>query len=318
MTPLIVATARTDDGPLSAWPRQEPPNALTVGVFDGVHIGHRMLLERLTASPYPATVLTFDPHPAEVLSPGTDPRLLTTIEERVDLLEKAGVDTVGVLHLAEIRHLEPGRFVSEVLIDRLGIGRLVIGSDFHFGKDRAGDVSYLTGAGERHGFEVEVVGLLESDGVVSSSRIRALVEAGDVVAAAALLGSRYRLSNVVIDGEKRGRGLGFPTANLRPPERKAIPGHGIYAALAGTGGLVYPAAVNVGVRPTFGESELLIEAYLLDFEGDLYGSVLTLEFVEHLRPELEFEDVDALIERMNDDVNSVRRILNSPVGTSEK
>jgi riboflavin kinase/FMN adenylyltransferase len=286
---------------------------VTVGVFDGVHLGHRAILERLRSREMPSLVLTFDPHPAEVLSPGTDPRLITTIEERLVLLEKAGVDTVGVLDLALIRHFPPERFVSEVLVDRLGVGCLVVGTDFHFGKDRAGDVPFLMGSGSMHGFEVVVVDLLEQSGVVTSSRIRDLIEAGEVAAAAALLGSRYRLSNVVVQGESRGRGLGFPTANLRPPSRKVIPGRGIYAAFAEFGGETYRAAVNVGVRPTFGGGELLIEAYLLDFEGDLYGDVLTLEFVERLRPELEFADIDSLVSRISDDVANVRRILGSAV-----
>jgi len=303
------------DGPMAAWEPQPPPNALTVGVFDGVHKGHRVILGQLTATPYPSTVLTFDPHPAVVLSPGTFPRLLTTIEERVALLDRAGIDTVGVLDLSEIRHFEPQRFVSEVLVDKLGIGTLVTGSDFQFGKDRKGDVAFLLEAGERQGFDVVVVELLDSGGVVSSTRIRELIEAGDVSGAAVLLGSRFQLSNVVIEGDKRGRDLGFPTANLKPPPAKVIPGHGVYAAVAAVEGERHPAAVNVGVRPTFGGTELLIEAHILDFEDDLYGSPLTIEFVEKLRPELEFENAEALVERINDDVTRVRQILKSLVTT---
>jgi riboflavin kinase / FMN adenylyltransferase len=301
------------DGPWVSWPPPSGPTALTVGVFDGVHIGHRLILDRLRSSPYSTTVLTFDPHPAEVLSPGTNPRLITTIDERLVLLADEGVTTVGILDLAEIRHLDPSRFVAEVLMGRLGVGSLMVGTDFHFGKDRAGDVAYLREAGGLHGFDVEVVDLLASDGIVSATRIRTQIEAGDVSSASALLGSRYRLSNTVIGGEKRGRALGFPTANLRPPRRKVIPGHGIYAAYAHVDGEAHLAAVNVGVRPTFGDSELLIEAYLLDFEDDLYGQLLTLEFVEKLRPELEFENVDALVDQIKEDVAIVRRTLALPV-----
>lgn len=297
------------DGPLARWETQEPPHAVTVGVFDGVHVGHRVILDRLGASPHPTTVLTFDPHPAEVLSPGTHPRLITTIEERIGLLEEAGVGTVGVLDLSEIRYLMPEEFVSQVLVARLGVALLVVGSDFQFGRDRAGDCDFLREAGKRHGFDVEVVDLVESGGVVSSSRIRRLIEEGDVVGAAALLGSRFRLSNVVIRGDRRGREMGFPTANLRPPSRKVIPGHGIYAAFAVVGAETLPAAVSVGVRPTFGGTELLIEAYILDFDRDIYGSVLTLEFVGRLRPELEFESVEALVQAIDDDVANVRRVL---------
>ena len=301
------------DGPWESWTPPSGPTALTVGVFDGVHIGHRLILDRLRSSPYSTTVLTFDPHPAEVLSPGTNPRLITTIDERLVLLAAEGVTTVGILDLAEIRHLDPPRFVAEMLLGRLRIGSLMVGSDFHFGKDRAGDVAYLREAGEMHGFDVDVVDLLDSDGVVSATRIRGMIEAGDVSSAAVLLGSRYKLSNTVIDGEKRGRALGYPTANLRPPLRKVIPGHGIYSAYAHVDGEAHLAAVSVGVRPTFGDSELLIEAYLLDFEDDLYDRLLTLEFVEKLRPELEFETVDALVDRIEEDVATVRRTLALPV-----
>lgn len=296
---------------MTAWEPQSPPRAVTIGVFDGVHLGHRSIIERLEGSGLPATVLTFDPHPAEVLSPGCDPRLLTTIEERVRLLETAGVDTVGILDLAEVRYFEPDRFVDEVLVGKLGVGTLVIGSDFHFGRDRTGDVDYLLTTGQRLGFEVDVVELVEHDGVVSSTRIRSLIESGDVVSASVLLGSRFRLSNEVVRGEQRGRALGFPTANLRPPPGKVIPGHGIYAGFAEVDGVPRLAAVNVGVRPTFDGTEVLIEAHLLDFDGDLYGRWLTLEFVERLRPEIRFENVDALVEQMGDDVSQVRQILNT-------
>jgi riboflavin kinase/FMN adenylyltransferase len=302
---------------LASWARLEGPNAVTIGVFDGVHLGHRAILDRLRSSKLPTTVLTFDPHPAEVLAPGTNPRLLTTIDERVELLEKEGISTVGILDLSGIRHLDPEQFVMEVLIETLGVGRLVIGSDFHFGKDRAGNADYLKRAGEQHGFDVDVVDLVadSSEEVVTSSRIRGLVEDGDVSEASLLLGSGFRISNVVVHGENRGRVLGYPTANLRPPARKVIPGHGIYAARVLLEDEAHSAAVNVGVRPTFGAKELLIEAYLLDFEGDLYGRWLSVEFVERLRPEIDFPNAEALVEQINDDVARVRRILKSPVAT---
>lgn len=297
------------DGPLAGWEAQEPPRAVTVGVFDGVHHGHRMILGRLLAAPFPSTVLTFDPHPAEVLSPGTHPRLITSVEERIELMHGLGVDVVGVLDLSEIRHLEPEEFVAEVLVAKLGVRLLVVGSDFQFGRDRAGDSEFLRLAGKRHGFEVDVVDLVESGRVISSSRVRRLIEEGDVAEAAALLGSRYRLSNIVVPGDRRGKTLGFPTANLEPPARKVIPGRGIYAAFAHVGGETLAAAVNVGVRPTFGGHELLIEAFILDFDRDIYGSVLDIEFVEKLRPELEFDSAEALVEAMNRDVAKVRQVL---------
>jgi riboflavin kinase/FMN adenylyltransferase len=298
-------------GPLAEWDALDPPRAVTVGVFDGVHHGHRMILGRLVAAPFPSTVLTFDPHPAEVLSPGTNPRLITTVEERIELMRGVGVDSVGVLDLSEIRHLEPEQFVTQVLVAKLGVRLIVVGSDFQFGRDRAGDSEFLRQAGEAHGFDVDVVDLVESGRVISSSRVRHLIEEGEVATAATLLGSRYRLSNVVVPGDQRGKAMGFPTANLEPPARKVIPGNGIYAAFAHAGAEPLAAAVNVGVRPTFGGTKTLIEAFILDFDRDIYGSVLELEFVERLRPELEFASVEALVEAMNEDVARVRQVLKS-------
>ncbi|MEX1134438.1 MAG: bifunctional riboflavin kinase/FAD synthetase [Acidimicrobiia bacterium] len=296
-------------GPWTTWEPQPSPTAVTVGVFDGVHLGHRTLIDRLEATGYVPTVLTFDPHPAEVLSPGFHPRLITTIEERLDLFAGAGVELVGVLDLAEIRHLQPEEFVNEVLEQRLAMAAMVMGTDFHFGRDRAGDVDYLRHAGDRKGFKVDVVELQEVDGVISSSEIRALIETGEVSAAASLLGSRFRLSNVVVHGDNRGRKIGFPTANLQPPGRKVIPGHGVYAAFALLRSERHQAAVNVGVRPTFGQSDLVVEAYLLDFNDDCYGETMTLEFVERLRPELKFAEVSELVEQMSVDVAMVRELL---------
>lgn len=296
-------------GPLATWEPQEAPTAVTVGVFDGVHLGHRTLIDRLRATGYVPTVLTFEPHPAEVLSPGTHPRLITTLEERLDLLAGAGVELVGVLDLAEIRHLRPEEFVSQVLEQTLAMAAMVIGTDFQFGKDRSGDVGFLLSSGASNGYQVDVVELRSVDGVVSSSGIRTLIEVGDIGVAAVLLGSRYRLSNVVVDGDKRGRDIGFPTANLEPPERKVIPSHGVYAAFALLRETRHLAAVNVGVRPTFGGSDLVVEAYLLDFDDDCYGETMTLEFVERLRPELKFAEVSELVEQMSVDVEMVRDVL---------
>jgi riboflavin kinase/FMN adenylyltransferase len=301
-------------GPYEEWEALTGPNSVTVGVFDGVHKGHRAILKRVEGRSLPSVVLTFEPHPAEVLAPGTNPRLITTIEERISLLEGAGLDVVAVIDLAEIRYLAPEEFVSKVLLSKLGAGHVVVGADFQFGRDRAGDCEFLIESGRRHGFEVDVVDLVEAEGVISSTRIRQLIEQGDVAGAARLLGSRYRLSGVVVAGDQRGKDLGFPTANLKPPKRKVIPGNGIYAAWADPGGTKVAAAVNVGTRPTFGGTELLIEAHLLDFDRDLYGTTLSLEFVDRLRPELEFDSVQDLVAAISTDVESVRRLLErSPV-----
>lgn len=300
---------RVLDGPWMSWTPVGDRSSLTIGVLDGVHVGHRALLSRLDAS-MTRTVLTFEPHPIEVLLPGTRPRLITTIDERVDLLGRAGIDRVGILDLAEIKELGPGEFIRGVLVDKLNIGHLVVGRDFRFGKDRSGDVELLARLGGDLGFEVDTIDLIATEsGPVSSSRIRDLIESGEVRAAADLLGSRFRVTNQVIDGDKRGRDIGFPTANIRPPDRKVVPATGIYACHVLVGSTWREAAVSVGVRPTFGGGELVIEAYILDFEGDIYGSEITVEFVEYTRPELEFDGVEALVTRMREDVSDIRSIL---------
>lgn len=293
-------------GPWTEWAEAAEPSAVTIGVFDGVHRGHRALIGSLNPD-LTRTVLTFDPHPLEVLRPGANPRLITTVEERLPLLRKAGVAQVGILDLGEIKDLEPQAFVDSVLVDKLRVGQLVVGSDFRFGKDRAGDVDLLRGDEQ---FEVTVIDLIEDiEGVVSSSRIRSLIEAGRMTVAAEELGSRFTTTGVVMGGDRRGREIGFPTANFMPPARKVIPAIGIYAALAHVEGDVHEAAVNVGTRPTFGAGELLIEAFLLDFDADLYGKEITIEFVEYIRPELKFASVEDLVTRMNDDVERTRAIL---------
>ena len=301
---MILLEGRWED-----WDVPEGRTSLTIGVLDGVHRGHRRLLAALDPS-LRRTVLTFEPHPVEVLRPGTPPRLLTDIDERVRLFGGAGVDMVGVLDLNAIKEQSPDDFVSAVLVDKMAIGHLVVGEDFRFGKDRTGDVAMLAARAPESGFELEVIGILGAEGApVSSSRIRALIETGDVSAAAALLDSWFTVTATVVDGDKRGRQLGFPTANLRPPPRKVIPAHGVYACFATVAGVRHYAAVNVGTRPTFAGRDLLIEAHVIDFEGDLYGAELTLEFVEYLRPELTFEGVEPLVAQMADDVATCREVL---------
>ena len=296
-------------GPWGQWVGAASESAITIGVLDGVHRGHRRLIRHLLSGEGAPTVLTFDPHPVEVLAPGTHPRLITTVHERAALLESTGVAQVGVLDLAEIRDLPPERFVAEVLVRGVGMTRLVAGPDFRFAKDRSGDITLLRSMGDQLGFEVEVIDLVDAGGVLSSSRIRGLIETGRVSEAAELLGSFYSMTNVVVGGDKRGRDMGFPTANLQLPERKVIPGDGVYAALATVDGEGYKAAVNVGVRPTFGGGSRVVEAYLLDFEGDLYGKAMTLEFVERLRDELRFDTVDELVARLREDVERARTLL---------
>lgn len=291
------------------WEPRRNPTSLTIGVLDGVHLGHRALIARLAGPGVPA-VLTFDPHPVEVLRPGTPPRLLTSLEEREKLFESLGVTVTGVLDLREIRELAPATFVEELLVGKMGVASVTVGVDFRFGRNREGDVALLREMSTGLGFEVDPIELVLGGGEqVSSSRIRGLIEAGAIEEANDLLGSRFAITNAVVGGDERGRAIGFPTANLRPPNRKVIPGTGVYAAVAEVAGTAHMAAVNVGVRPTFGAGELLIEAYLLDFDDDLYGQDLTVRFVSRLRPELVFESVDELVERMHVDVAETRQLL---------
>lgn len=283
---------------------------MTIGVLDGVHHGHRELLSRLDSS-LETTVLTFDPHPVEVLRPGTDPRLITSIDERVDLLGRAGVSRAGVLDLREIKELSPEEFVSKVLVQRLDVGQIVVGVDFRFGLNRSGDVGTLVAMGDRHGFDVEVVDLVSNGPApVSSSRIRREIESGRLEAAHEMMPVRFTVTNTVVDGDRRGRTLGFPTANLAPPPRKVLPAMGVYAAYARTqSGEIHRSAVNVGVRPTFGQGAMVVEAYIIEFDGDLYGQPLTLEFVKYLRPEIEFDGVESLVARMQEDVEQATEAL---------
>ncbi len=286
--------------------------SLSVGVFDGVHRGHRELLRKAFAGGGVPTVVTFDPHPVEILAHGISPRLLTTLDERIELFEDVGAELVAVLDLEDVRYLEPGDFVRSVLVDRLGVSAMTVGSDFHFGRDRGGDVSFLRAFGSEHGVVVNVVNLVDvADEPISSSRIRDLVEVGDVSGAAAMLGSRFRITNEVIDGDKRGRAIGFPTANLQPVDRKCLPADGVYATMVAVRGVSHPAATNVGIRPTFGGGQRLVEAHILEFDEDIYGEEVTVEFVERLRPELKFESVDQLVAKMTEDVADTRNILTS-------
>jgi len=300
-------------GPHRRWDPLPGRASVTIGVLDGVHRGHQALLAGLDDDAV-KTVLTFDPHPMEVLTPGSHPRLLTTIEERLDLLRLHDIEQVGVLDLGEIRGLSPRRFVAEVLVGSLQARSVVVGSSFRFGKGRAGDAALLRETGEACGLEVRVLSLVgDKDGAFSSSRIRDLIESGRVAEAERLMGRRYRLTGTVTGGAGRGRELGYPTANMAPPPRKATPATGIYAAYAHVAGETHQAAVSIGVRPTFGAGgEVLIEAFLLDYSAELRGATMTLELVRYLRPERRFETVADLTAAIGADVEDVRRVLGAP------
>jgi riboflavin kinase/FMN adenylyltransferase len=283
--------------------RRAVVRSVAVGTFDGVHLGHREVIAAADS------VLTFDPHPVSVVAPQHTPRLLTTLARKAELVASLGVQELIVIPFdAEFAARSAREFIDDVLVGALGATQVAVGENFRFGHKAQGDPTLLE-ADERFGTVVHP--LLEVDGeVVSSSHIRGLVLAGEVGEANRLLGSDFQLAGEVVHGDQRGRELGFPTANLVPDETLACPGHGVYACIAdGHGAEGLPAAVSIGVRPTFntGRGEL-IEAYLLDYSDDLYGSELRLRFLERLRGERRFEDPGALIEQMHRDVARTREI----------
>jgi riboflavin kinase/FMN adenylyltransferase len=283
--------------------QHKPGRKVAIGTFDGVHLGHREVIRGSD------TVLTFGTHPQAVIRPGTEPKLLTSPETKADLIAGLGVDELVTIPFdREFASKTPEQFVREVLVDGLGAERVSVGENFTFGKKAAGTAAFLASRPE---FETRVVPLVEVDGeTVSSSHIRGLVAAGEVDKAARFLGSPFLFEGEVVPGDRRGRELGMPTANLVPDERMATPGHGVYAAWAHG----HPAAVNVGVRPTFDTGRgLLVEAYLLDFDGDLYGQTLRIAFLERLRGEKRFDSVDDLVAQMRRDVDQARDIASATV-----
>jgi riboflavin kinase/FMN adenylyltransferase len=297
-----------------------PGTAVTIGAYDGVHLGHRALLADLVARAGAAdlspVVVTFDRHPASVVRPESAPPLLTDLDQKLELLAECGIERTLVVPFNRAQADESAEdFVREVLVETLEAKLVVVGEDFHFGHRRRGNVALLRELGQEHGFEVVGVRLTGEDlAPVSSTRIRSLVAAGDVVGAAALLGRPHEVRGLVVHGDGRGASeLGFPTANLEVSSDIALPADGIYAGYYrrpdGTG---YLAAISVGRRPTFydpASASVLVEAYLLHFEGDLYGELGRVSFVRRLRDERQFDSVDALIAQMHNDVADTERLL---------
>ncbi len=274
------------------------PRRIAVGEFDGVHLGHREVIRGSD------TVLTFEPHPLQVVRPEAAPKLLTSLEAKAELIARLGVDELVVIPFDRgFAGQSPQEFIDQVLVERLRATHVSIGENFRFGHRAAGDPEMLAADGR---FETRVVPLVEVDGeIVSSSHIRALVLAGEVEAATRFLGSPFRLRGEVVEGDRRGRTLGFPTANIVPDEALVCPGHGVYVARADGD----CAAVNVGVRPTFGTGRaVLVEAYVLDRDIDLYGKTLKIDFLSRLRGERRFESVDALVRQMEQDVRRTREL----------
>jgi riboflavin kinase / FMN adenylyltransferase len=289
-------------------PMEPAGRAVALGTFDGVHAGHRQVIGRASAWAAEhggrSAVVTFDPHPLQVLRPEEPPKLLTTTPIKLDLIGSLGVDeTIVVPFTEELSRMGAEDFCEQVLAGAIGARHVSVGENFRFGHRAAGDADLLCGRPE---FSAEVVQLVEVDGEpVSSSRIRKLVADGDVSGAARLLAHPFQIEGPVIQGDSRGRDLGMPTANIEPPQETVLPAAGVYATTA----LERPAAVSIGVRPTFErEGRLLVEAYLLDFDGDLYGETLRIGFLERLRDEVSFDSVDELVEQMQRDVAQTREI----------
>jgi riboflavin kinase / FMN adenylyltransferase len=274
---------------------------VAIGVFDGVHVGHRQVIDEAD------TALTFEPHPVRVLHPDAAPKLIMPFEIKRDVIEGLGVEELIVISFdTEFSSIAPEDFCSHVLVEALGAERVSVGENFRFGSKARGDPQLLA---SRQEFQTRVVPLVEVDGeIVSSTRIRSLVAAGEVEAAMRCLGAPFLFEGTVVEGDERGRKLGFPTANIVPSDDLVCPGHGVYAAFADG----RPAAVNVGVRPTFESGRgLLVEAHLIDFDGDLYGHTLRIAFISRLRGERRFAGVEELVAQMERDVEVARELCAS-------
>jgi riboflavin kinase / FMN adenylyltransferase len=291
-----------------------------LGNFDGVHLGHQVVVRRAVEEARSrglrAVAVTFDPHPRAVLRPGSEPKLLTVLEVREELLLGCGVDEVRVLRFdLDLSKKSPEDFVREVLVGELGAGVVVVGENFRFGYKASGDVKDLDrhmrdAGGEAYAVPTYVLGDAAGSGeAINSTRIRMLLHDGEAREAARLLGRPYSLRGVVVEGDKRGHALGFPTANVLPGSVALVPGRGVYAGHVRVGEERYGACTNVGVAPTFERRESRVEAYLLNYEGDLYGEVIDVTFEERLRPEKQFSGVYELKEQIARDVAEARRVV---------
>lgn len=290
-------------------------SVVTIGVFDGVHRGHQATIghavKRARDLGLQSVVVTFDPHPAEVVRPGSHPAVLTEPHRKADLIEALGVDVLCVVPFTlEFSRLSPEAFVHDVLVEHLHAAVVVVGDNFRFGHKAAGDGALLRQIGRTFGFAVEGSPLVADNGTVfSSTYIRACVDAGDVAAAAVALGRPHRVEGVVVRGDQRGKQLGFPTANLLTGTYTAIPADGVYAGWVIRRGERLPAAASVGTNPTFAGQDRRVEAHILDFDDDLYGERLELEFSARLRGQVKYDGVEPLVAQMKEDVAQTRTIL---------
>jgi riboflavin kinase/FMN adenylyltransferase len=293
---------------------------VALGNFDGVHLGHQAVMRRAVEEGRRrgarVVAATFDPHPRAILGPRVQPKLLTTLELRREALLRYGADEVRVIRFdQELSKKSPEEFVRDVLVGEIGAEAVVVGENFRFGHRAAGDVAELERLMRSYGAEVFAVAVEDEAGKggISSTRIRELVAQGEVGLAASLLGRPYVLRGEVAVGDRRGRILGFPTANVVPDQAVVVPARGVYAGFVRVGKALYPACTNVGLAPTFERGESRVEAYLIDFEGDLYGRVVDVSFVRRIRPEKRFSGVEELKEQIARDVEAARRITKDTI-----
>jgi riboflavin kinase/FMN adenylyltransferase len=300
---------------VGALPLAVPASAVTIGFFDGVHRGHQVVFRRTVEEAarlgVVSVAVTFDRHPREVFAPGTEPKLLTTLERKAELIAHFGIETLVVLEFTEEFSMwPPERFVTRVLAEGLRTKHVVIGSNFTFGHKATGNLATLSDQGAGHGFTVEGIALLKLDGrPVSSSSIREELMAGDLEWPTTALGRRFVVDGMVVPGAGRGAGLGFPTANLEVPARMLLPAEGVYAGKASVGGEGHVAAINIGTNPTFGAEPLHAEAYLLDFEGEIRGEPMSVEFWQRLREEVRFGSAEDLARQIKEDVERTRALM---------
>ena len=301
-------------GDPAEWSLPSLSSAVTIGVFDGVHTGHRHVFELLRTLAVERglrpVVMTFDPHPLAIVAPQSAPRMLTTLDQRLELFEAMGIELAAVLAFSErIRGLSPSAFVTEILAEGLGAKLVAVGEDFRFGRNRTGNVESLTEMGEGSGFETVIVPLVGGDEPVSSTRIRRLLGEGDVARAAVLLGRDHELRGTVVRGDGRGSAIGVPTANLELPEGMAVPARGVYAVRAGLDGALYPGVANIGIRPTFGGGSETLEVHLLEGGAEFYGREMVVRFVARVRDERRFDGVDELVAQIRRDIETARALL---------
>lgn len=288
---------------------------ITIGMYDGVHLGHQRLISQTVARArelgLPALVLTFDPHPSEVLRPGSHPPILTGTRRKAELIESLGVDALCVIPFTPaFSRLTADEFAFEVLVSTLHAAEVIVGPNFTFGAGGKGTFDTLGVLGAKFGFTASGIDLVsEGEHMISSTYIRSCVAAGEMREAAAALGRPHRIEGLVVRGDMRGRTIGYPTANMRPPAYTAIPADGVYAGWLYRRGTPLPAAISVGTNPTFSGEERRVESYVLDFDGDLYGEAIQVEFIERIRGQVKYTSAEELIPAIDNDVRRSREIL---------